>query len=91
MDLDELKIIKKNKLAQIVKLAVEDMAFKYLIAIQKQKQKGENIDYKTLALQPYFRPRENIKLEEQREIFALRTQMNHIRANFCSSKDIEKM
>ena len=77
MDLDELKLIEKNKLAQIVKLAVEDQAFKYLIAIQKPNQKGKNIDFKTLALQPYFRPREKTKLEKQREIFALRTKMNH--------------
>ena len=38
----------------------------------------------------FFRPRENIKLEAQRELFALRTKMNHIKANFCSSKEIEK-
>ena len=42
-----------------------------------------------MALQPYFRPRENLKLESQREIFVLRTKINHIRASFCSSKDIK--
>ena len=50
--------------------------------LQKQKQNGKNVDYKMFALQPYFRPRKNIKLEEQREILALRTKMNHIRAIF---------
>ena len=34
-------------------------------------------------------PRENIPLKLHRNIFALRTKINHIRTNFCSSKDIE--
>ena len=34
MDLNELKLIQKNKLAQIVKMAVENLAFTYLIAIE---------------------------------------------------------
>ena len=33
---------------------------------------------------------ENIKLKAQRKLFALRTKMNHIKANFCSSQEIEK-
>ena len=37
-----------------------------------------------------MRARENIDLKSQRQIFALRTKMNHIKANFCSSKYIEK-
>ena len=37
MDLDELKLIKKNK------LAVENLVFKYLIAIQKLKLKKDKI------------------------------------------------
>ena len=90
MNFQELKKIPKNKLKQIVKLAIEKLTFTYLIAIQKQKQKGRNINYTNFVLQPYLRPRENIKLEAQRELFALRTKMNHIRANFCSSKEIEK-
>ena len=90
LNLREIKEIPKNKLKNIVNIAVEKLAFKYLIGIQKQKLKGRNINYTNLSFQPYFRPRENIKLEAQREIFALRTKMNHIRANSCSSKDIEK-
>ena len=90
MSFQELKEIPKNKLKQIVKLAIEKLTFTYLIAIQKQKQRGRNINYTNFVLQPYFRPRDNIKLEAQRELFALRTKMNHIKANFCSSKEIEK-
>ena len=62
--------------------------FTYLIAIQKQKQKGRNINYTNFVLQPSFRPRENIKFEAQRHLFALKTKINHIKANFFSSKKI---
>ena len=90
LNFKEIEEMPKYKLKNIVKAAVEKLAFTYLIGIQKQKQKGRNINYKNLSLQPYFRPREGFKLEAQREIFALRTKMNHIPANFCSSKNIRK-
>ena len=33
---------------------------------------------------------ENIKLRTQIKLFALRAKINHIKANFCSSREIEK-
>ena len=71
-------------------LSIERNAFNYLNAIRKQKQKGKEIKYSKLELQSYMIPRENINLKSQRDIFALRTKMNHIEANFCSSNDIKK-
>ena len=82
---EEIKEMAKNKLTQIVKLSIEKNALTYLTNIQKQKQKGKEINYTKLLLQPYMRPRENINLKSQREIFALRTKINHIKDNFCSS------
>ena len=87
---DEIKDLSKNQLTKIVKLAIEKNAFNYLISIQKQKQKGKEIIYKNLSLQPYLRPRENFNLKAQRQIFALRTKMSHVKTNFCSSKYIDK-
>ena len=87
---DEIKDVSKNQLTQIVMLAIEKNAFNYLISIQKQKRKGKEIIYKQLSLQPYLRPRENFNLKAQRQIFALRKKLNHIKANFCSSKYIDK-
>ena len=46
--------------------------------------------YTNLVLQPYMIPKENFNLKSQRKIFAFRTKMNHIKANFVSSKYIEK-
>ena len=71
-------------------MQLQKHAFEYLIAIQKQKQKGRDIKYTHLNIQPYLRTIENINLKSQREIFALRTQMNHIPANFCSSSQVQK-
>ena len=65
-------------------------AFEYLICIQKQKLKGREIKYPDFNMQPYFNSIENINLQSQREIFALRTQMNHIPANFGSSSQVKK-
>ena len=46
--------------------------------------------YSHLSLQPYFRPRENISLDSQRKIFALRGKISNIEANFCSTNKIKK-
>ena len=75
---EEIEILSKKKLSIIVKNAVQKHAFEYSIVIQKQKQKGRSIKYSHFELQPYFRSYENISLTTQREIFALRIQMNHI-------------
>ena len=45
-------------------------------------------DYIKFELQPYLRSRENISNTTQRQIFALRIQMNQIKANFCSRNKI---
>ena len=87
---EEIKIMPKKTLSNIVKLSIEKLAFSYLIAIQKQKKKGKEINYSNISLQPYFRPRENINLISQREIFALRSQMNNFEAKFCPSTQIKK-
>ena len=86
---EEIEIISKKTFSIIVKNAVQKHAFEYLIAIQKQKHKGRSIEYSHFKLQPYFRSHENISLTTQREIFALRIQMNHIQANFCSSSQVQ--
>ena len=69
--------------------SIEQAAFCYLKAIHKQKQKGRQINYHNLILQPYLRSNENFKLKEQQELFAMRSQMNNLKANFCSRQQIE--
>ena len=85
----ELENMPKRNLSSMVKLAVEKHAFSYLIAIQKQKNKGKEIKYSQLSLQPYLRPRENISLNSKRKKIALRSKMNKILANFCTSSKIK--
>ena len=61
--LHHLQAISKNKLSKIVKLAIEKSSFTYLISIQEQKQKGRDIMYTNLVLQPYMISRENFELK----------------------------
>ena len=88
LTLNEIKEISKNKFKKIVKSAIENQAFKYLKTILKQKQKGRLINYTKFELQPYLRSKENIPIILQRQLFALRSQMNNIKANFCSRTKI---
>ena len=61
-----------------------------MICIQKQQLKGREIRYSNFNIQPNFKSIENINLQYQREIFALRAQINHIPANFDSSSQVQK-
>ena len=79
---EEIMVIPITELRKIVMLPIERNAFNYLNAIWKEKQKGKEIKYRQLEFQSYMIPRENINLKSQRELFALRTKMNHIEANF---------
>ena len=79
-----------NFLGGLLRANFLELTFIYLTSIQNQKQKGKEIVYTDFVLQSYMIPRENFPLNSQRKIFALRTKMNHIKANFCSSKDIDK-
>ena len=50
---DEIKDISKNRFTKIIKLAIENIAFKYIISTQKQKTKKEKKNYyKQFSLQP---------------------------------------
>ena len=86
---EEISIMSRKKFKAIVKTKIESSAYCYLRAIQQQKEKGKLIKYNKLIMQPYLRSKENFTLKEQQEMFAFRSQMNDIKANFCSRNKIE--
>ena len=47
---------------------------------------NEQLKYTSIELQDYLNPFANIKLEDQRYLFSLRTKINHIKINFPKDK-----
>ena len=80
----------------IVKIQCAKAATKYLNTQQTLKKhksnthikKGSKIIYNNLALQDYLRPNSNLNIDEQREIFSFRCEMNLIKSNFSRMKNL---
>ena len=64
-------------------------AFKYLVDKQMKGSKDADINHKSIKLQDYLNPFANIKLEDQRYLFSLRTKNNHIKINFPKDKNMK--
>ena len=89
MTFEDIKNISKNKFCQLIKKAIQIRALEYLLG--KQGKKGQEIKYEALEMAEYLMPNcENISLEEQRSIFAMRNNMVMIPSNFPRGSEIEK-
>ena len=74
MTFEAIKLISKNKFCKIIKKAIHTRALEYLL--NKQGSKGQEIKYKELKMAEYLLPNyQNITIDEQRSIFALRNRM----------------
>ena len=74
ISLEDIKKISKNQFSQIVKKAIQERALEYLV--EKQGSKGQEISWKELKMADYLLPsNQNISLDEQRSIFAIRNIM----------------
>ena len=94
----EIKEMTKNQFRRILKKAIKEKAFKYLI--DKRGSKGKEIEYLRLKMAEYLLPQdENISILDQQYIFSIRNRMVQINynfpvqenENFCICGDIENM
>ena len=58
------------------------IAFKDLLEIQKNKEKGKYIKYDSLQMADYLLPEAQLNVSEKLDLFALRTEMNMNPNNF---------
>ena len=90
MNFEAIKLISKNKFCKIIKKAIDTRALEYLL--NKRGSKGLEIEYKELKMAEYLMPNhQNITIDEQRSIFALRNRMVYIPSNFPNGKNEEIM
>ena len=88
ISLEDIKKISKNQFSQIIKKAIQERALEYLV--DKQGSKGQELSCKELKMADYLLPsNQNISLDEQRSIFAIRNRMVIIPSNFPIGKEVE--
>ena len=64
-------------------------AINYLNSLQKQKEKGALIIYNSLQLENPLNSWSNLRIEEQRFIFSVRSEMNPLKSNFKRNNKME--
>ena len=86
MNFDDIQRLSKSKFKNIIKEKTKLSALQYLSQLQETHTKSQNIKYKTLNLQDYLKPGYNLTIKEKAFIFAARTRMIDLLANFKQGK-----
>ena len=79
---EEIKKMPENIFKSFVKKQTYSVSLYYLQSKQRKGEKAHNIIYESMKLQDYLNSCSNLKLEEQRNIFSLRSRMNELKTNF---------
>ena len=72
--------MKKKIFKKIIKKACQQTAFKFLMQEKETKSKLDNLDYKELKLQNYFKAK--LYFKKQSLLFNFRTQMINVSKNY---------
>ena len=72
--------MKKTTFKKLVTEKIQQLNAKYLISLQQQHSKSENLKYST-DIQPYLKS-ESLKIEEKKLMFKLRNRLVDVKANF---------
>ena len=86
LDFDSIKKLSKTKFKMMVKDRTKATALQYLIKLQGQHSKSQNIEYQNLHLQDYLKSGSNLTIQEKAFIFAARTRMIELNCNFKQGK-----
>ena len=89
LSLNEIKSLSKYTYSKLIKKSIQNKALEYLS--EKKRSKGQEIEYKEIKMADYLSPGyENITINDQRNIFAMRNRMVDIPTNFKKEKSLEK-
>ena len=83
---DQIRLIPKEQFNKIVKEKVKMKSFELLTNIQATHSKTKNIVYKKLCSQTYLGPDSSLTIREKSMIFAARSRMLDVKANFKVGK-----
>ena len=73
-----------NKYTHLIRTKCEESAYRYLM--KKRGENGMQIIYQEIKMSEYLLPNEQLSIDEQRDIFALRNKMTDIPSKMSSEK-----
>ena len=83
---DEIKRTPARVFKKTLKIRAARAGLIYLKELQKKGTKGSLIIYDSLEVQDDLNPSTNMKIEDQRYLFSLRSEMNILHTNFSRNK-----
>ena len=89
LSFEEIQLMKKTEFRKILKTSIEKKALQYLL--EKRGSKGSEIQYSSMKMAEYLSPNyEQLSINDQRYIFAIRNRMIEIEYNFKKQLPEEK-
>ena len=82
LSLSEIFKTKPSIFKNLVKKHIKIVAFRELVEKQKRGQKGRQINYERLEMSDYLLPECQISVEDKKELFLIRSEMNELPCNF---------
>ena len=90
LSLEEIQLMRKTEFRNIMKKSIEKKALEYLL--EKRGSKGCKIQYSSMKMAEYLSPNyEQLSLNDQRYIFAIRNRMIELKHNFRKKITRRKM
>ena len=82
ISIEDIKIMTRKQFRKITKQKSEETAFKQLIIKKEKGSKGSTLKYgKGLEMAEYLCPNNQLSVEDQRQIFQIRSQINPLASN----------
>ena len=85
LTLEEIKLMSLYKYKELVKKKCTESAFSYLM--KKRGKKGMEINYPNIEISEYLLPNDELTIDDQRYLFAMRNGMVDIPSNFVSKEN----
>ena len=92
LSLQEIKSLTRKCFRKITKQKCEEIAFKDLIIKKEKGSKGSTLKYgQCLSMADYLCPNDKLSVEDQRQIFEIRSQINPLPSNkgektYCATR-----
>ena len=86
LSLNEIQNLSKSAFKNIVKEKSRQKAFQYLTEIKNSHSKSKELVYHELSLQDYLKPGNELSIQDKKFIFAARSNMLELNANFKNGK-----
>ena len=83
---EQIKLMSKSAFKELVKKQVKLKSFEYLLSVKETHSKSKDLHYSDFQMQDYLKPGSNMTIRDKCFVFAARSRMLDVNANFKIGK-----